>query len=280
MAITGLRSTAVLSSNRFLRALGSSLALAVVPWFALSAAQSAKSSNPLTTNPTAVPKSIRNAPFSADVSTQYDRLLANGNHIHRETIGKVYRDAQGRVRTETQIPSPAGSSSYIVIQDPVLREVVHLDPRSKTANVHHLIEPLPVPSSLPSPGPVQKGSVLLVTPQGQSGAAAVPLHPGAVKDPIVESLGTKTMQGVQVVGTRTTRMIDSGSDEPIVAVTDVWYSPDLQMVVLSISDDGQSGRSLTRVTNIVRAVPNEQLFQTPPDYTVKDGSHFAAIVKH
>jgi hypothetical protein len=75
-------------------------------------------------------------------------------------------------------------------------------------------------------------------------------------------------------------MIDSGSDEPIVAVTDVWYSPDLQMVVLSISDDGQSGRSLTRVTNIVRAVPNEQLFQTPPDYTVKDGSHFAAIVKH
>jgi len=34
------------------------------------------------------------------VITQYDRVIGNGNHIHRETRGKVYRDDQGRVRTE------------------------------------------------------------------------------------------------------------------------------------------------------------------------------------
>ena len=45
---------------------------------------------------------IKNAPFSAVVITQYDRVLGNGNHIHRETRGKVYRDDQGRVRTETE----------------------------------------------------------------------------------------------------------------------------------------------------------------------------------
>lgn len=279
MAVTGLRSTVVLSGSGFLRALGSTVALAIVPWVAFSAAQSARSSNTLTTNPPAIPKSIRNAPFSADVSTQYDRLLSNGNHIHRETIGKVYRDVQGRVRTETQIPSPSGSSAYIVIQDPILHEVVHLDPRSKTANVHHLAEPLSVPAGLPNPIVGQKGN-LVPTPPGQAGSAAVPLRPDPVKDPVIESLGAKTMQGLQVLGTRTTAVMPGGDGEPIVAVTDTWYSPDLQMVVLSISDDGQSGRSLMRVTNIVRAAPSEQLFQTPPDYTVKDGSHYAAVVKH
>lgn len=278
MAVQGLKSTAVLSSNGFLRALGSTVALAMVPWLALSAAQSGKSSTTLTANPAAVPKSIRNAPFSADVSTQYDRLLSNGNHIHRETIGKVYRDAQGRVRTETQIPSLGGaSSSYIVIQDPVLREVVHLDPRNKTANVHHLTEQLPV--GLPNTTVGQKGNVVLATPQAGN-SVVVPLRPETVKDPLVEPLGTRTMQGVQVIGTRTTRAISIGAGEPIVAVTDMWYSPELQMVVLSISDDGQGGRSLMRVTNIVRAPPNETLFQTPPDYTIKDGTHFAAVVKH
>ena len=145
-------------------------------------------------HPPAIPKSIRNAPFSADVSTQYDRLLSNGNHIHRETIGKVYRDVQGRVRTETQIPSPAGSSAYIVIQDPILHEVVHLDPRSKTANVHHLAEPLSVPAGLPNPIVGQKGT-LVPTPPGHAGSAAVPLRPDPVKDPVIESLGAKTMQG-------------------------------------------------------------------------------------
>jgi hypothetical protein len=54
----------------------------------------------------------------------------------------------------------------------------------------------------------------------------------------------------------------------------------LQKITLSISDDGQRGLSLVRVTNIVRTAPNEQLFQVPPDYTVMDGNPMAAVVKH
>ena len=88
------------------------------------------------------------------------------------------------------------------------------------------------------------------------------------------------MEGVQVAGTRTTRVIPDGNNDPIVAISDIWFSHDLQMVILSISDDGQGGRSVMRVTNIVRAAPNEQLFQVPPDYTVKDGNPMAAVVKH
>jgi hypothetical protein len=51
------------------------------------------------------------------------------------------------------------------------------------------------------------------------------------------------------------------------------------MIILSISDDGQSGHSVMRVTNIVRGAPSEKLFQVPPDYTVKDGNPIAAVIK-
>jgi hypothetical protein len=53
------------------------------------------------------------------------------------------------------------------------------------------------------------------------------------------------------------------------------------MAIPRISDDGQAGRSLMLVTNIVRTAPNEQLFQVPADYdyTVKDGNPMKAVVK-
>jgi hypothetical protein len=88
------------------------------------------------------------------------------------------------------------------------------------------------------------------------------------------------IEGLPAVGTRTTRIITDGQSDPIVAVSEVWYSRDLEMIVVSISDDGQSGRSVMRVTNIVRGAPNEKLFRVPPDYTVKDGNPIAAVMKH
>jgi hypothetical protein len=88
------------------------------------------------------------------------------------------------------------------------------------------------------------------------------------------------IEGLPAIGTRTTRTIGNGEGDPIVAVSEVWYSPDLQMVILSISDDGQSGHSVMRVTNIVRGAANEKLFQVPSDYTVRDGNPIAAVIKH
>ena len=143
MASGSLKFTADFGSNGFLRALGFTAALFLVP-SAISGSQPAQSAAALPPNAPAVPTTIRNAPFSAAVSTQYDRVLSNGNHIHRETRGKVFRDAQGRVRTETEIQSSGigGTFEHIAIQDPVLREVIHLDPRTRTANVHHLADVL------------------------------------------------------------------------------------------------------------------------------------------
>lgn len=285
MASGRLRLTVVSGRKGFLGALGITLALSLAPLTPIAASQPSQSATALLPNSAAVPTTIRNAPFSAEVSTQYDRVLSNGNHIHRETRGKVFRDPQGRVRTETEIQSlgAAGSFQHIAIQDPVLREVIHLDSRTRTAYVHHLGEVFPQDVAAGNSAVANKpGNVVLASPQGSQagGSIAIPLHPDTAKPPSIELLGTKMLEGVPVIGTRTTRVIPGSDGEPIVAVTDVWFSRDLQMVILSISDDGQGGRSMVRVTNIVRTAPNEQLFQVPPDYTVKDGNPMAAVVKH
>src|SRR6516164_4237711 len=46
---------------------------------------------------------VKGPPFSADVIEETDRNLADGNHIHRKTHGKFFRDSEGRSRTENEI---------------------------------------------------------------------------------------------------------------------------------------------------------------------------------
>jgi hypothetical protein len=276
--------TSDLLGNGFIRVLVF-FALAVAPCSALCGFQAAGGSvTPLPPNAPALPTTIKNAPFSAQVATEYDRVLANGNHIHRDTHGRIFRDSQGRVRTETQVAGLYGVDSleHIAIQDPILHEIIHLDPRSRTASVHHLGEPPAAVAEAPHSGiPTKSGRALLTTPETSTGGAAfAPPRQQVASQALTEPLGTRMIEGLPAIGTRTTRTTTDGQGDPIVAVSEVWYSRDLQMIVVSISDDGESGHSIMRVTNIVRGAPNEKLFRVPPDYTVKDGNPIAAVTKH
>ena len=49
-----------------------------------------------------------------------------------------------------------------------------------------------------------------------------------------------------------------------------WYSPQLQAVVLSRHSDPRFGETTYRLTNIVRAEPEAAAFAVPADFTVKD----------
>src|ERR1700675_3494572 len=66
---------------------------------------------------------VLGAPYSAVQTTQMQQTLAGGNLISRQEQSKVYRDSQGRVRTERTRTGPAGSSgqseTIIAIFDPV-----------------------------------------------------------------------------------------------------------------------------------------------------------------
>lgn len=235
---------------------------------------------------------VKNAPFSADVVTLYDRAVDNGNHIHRETRGKVFRDSQGRMRTDSEIPlvqPGAEKFEHVTINDPVQKVIINLNPKTKTAMIFHLAQGV-------GPTAIGMGNVAGAPVNLAPKTAEQKPTPGVISTSKMgaqlyttsvqtrtEALGSKIIEGVNATGTRTTRIIDAGSqgnDKPIVSVSDTWFSPELKMVVLTETDDGQSGHSSTKLVNITRTEPVAQLFQVPSDYTVKETEPATASVKH
>jgi hypothetical protein len=77
-------------------------------------------------------KLVKGAPYSADVVTENNQALPDGNAIQRKTQGAVYRDGEGRTRQET--PGD-GKQPTVFIHDPVEGRSVILTPGSKRAIV-------------------------------------------------------------------------------------------------------------------------------------------------
>jgi len=86
-----------------------------------------------------------------------------------------------------------------------------------------------------------------------------------------ESLGTQLMEGVEAEGTRSISTIPAGAignDFAIEIVSERWYSPALQAVVLSLHKDPRMGETTYRLSNIQRTEPSPSLFEVPEGYTV------------
>ena len=89
-----------------------------------------------------------------------------------------------------------------------------------------------------------------------------------------EKLEARSFDGVQADGLRITTTIpagDIGNEQPIEIVNERWYSPELQVVVMTRHSDPRFGETTYRLLNIQRGEPSATLFQVPSDYTVKEG---------
>jgi len=75
-------------------------------------------------------RTLKGAPYSADVVNDYTQLLADGNRIEQHSTGRVYRDKEGRVRREED---RASGSPTISIVDPIAGVSYSLDPESRVA---------------------------------------------------------------------------------------------------------------------------------------------------
>lgn len=88
-----------------------------------------------------------------------------------------------------------------------------------------------------------------------------------------EQLGKQMIEGVECDGQRTIQTIPAGqigNERAIEIINERWYSPELQVTVLSKQIDPRFGETVIRLAGIVRAEPDETLFRVPSDYTVKD----------
>jgi hypothetical protein len=202
---------------------------------------------------------VKNAPFSADVTTETSVVLQDGNHIRQTTKLRLYRDSEGRTRREQSLNSLGGLAAntnlppVVFISDPVAGVNYALSPSSKTA------------SRSMGGGRGQPGSRGGRMRGGVGGAGQQNVK--------TESLGSKTLEGLTVEGTRTTSTIPAGqvgNEQPIQTVVETWYSPDLQITVYSKRSDPRSGETVMRYTNISRTEPAHSLFEVPSDYKITD----------
>jgi hypothetical protein len=96
---------------------------------------------------------------------------------------------------------------------------------------------------------------------------------GSEGNEVKEQLGKQLIEGVEAEGTRTTVTIatgEIGNERPIEIVSERWYSPELQLVVMTRHSDPRSGETTYKLTNINRTEPARSLFEVPAGFTVKE----------
>lgn len=223
-------------------------------------------------------KVVKGAPYSAQASTESVQTLADGNRIVRKSTGAVYRDGEGRTRTEQQLGAigPFAASGdppqTIIINDPVAGVNYVLDLRNTTARKVTMGPPRP-------PVEVAGGEPRRVRPPREAppgvGWTEVRSFVHQASDNAkTESLGKRVVEGIEAEGTRITHTIPAGeigNELPIQITGERWYSPELQVVVMSKHSDPRFGETTYRLTNISRTEPSPSLFAPPADYTIKEG---------
>jgi len=261
-------------------------------------------------------KVVKGAPYSAEAVTETIQTLGDGNRIVNRITSMVYRDSEGRTRREQSLKGlgifGSGEEPFktIFINDPVAGVTFALDSRSHTAH-----KSVPFTFELNkkkgegqqfefkvTPGTPANGSVIMNTRPGGVGGTHVDLPPvdqfrlrteAGVGETFVfrtrpnsanevkEQLGKQNIEGVEAEGTRTTVTIaagEIGNERPIEIVSERWYSPELQLVVMTRHSDPRTGETTYKLTNINRVEPAKSLFEVPSDYTIKEGPGFGPRV--
>lgn len=195
---------------------------------------------------------VKNAPYSAEAVTEMTQVLANGTRITNRTKASVARDSEGRTRRELKLDSigpftVTDGPPLVLINDPITKSHTWLNDQDKMARQ------IENPKN-PPPG------------RGDEN------RDGFVPDAKIEDLGSKMIEGVMAQGTRSTITIpvgEIGNDQPLAIVSERWYSPELQTVVLSSHSDPRVGEHVYRLTNLHRDEPDANLFRIPADYRVR-----------
>jgi hypothetical protein len=252
-------------------------------------------------------RTLKGAPYSAEIATDYTQVLADGNRIVQHSTGRVYRDSDGRVRREED---RASGSPGISIVDPVAGVSYSLDPESRVAwktpgaagvTIVKKLDAAQVEAAVKSrrtlsgdagAEPVIAGAEgTIVEMKRKEEAAAkqraetmtfetnggvVAFRRSSGLEPRSESavaLAPRIVEGVRLEGRRTTTTIPAGAignDWPITISSEEWTSPELQVLVVTDRKDPRNGDSTYRLTHIVRDEPDPSLFQVPSDYTIKE----------
>lgn len=266
----------------------------------------AASASPLVQQPGM--RAVKNAPYSAEMVTERQQNLADGNQIVERHGTRSFRDGAGRTRQEVR--DAKGELQLVTLHDPGTGTTWILRPQDRTAtrigdNAHWRevgrkageaararIEQLRKEGKLPDAA--QREAVIVKRVDGAEGDTrkdvriqAAPLPgsfeltslTGAFADahwaarPVTKELGTREFDGVKATGRLRSYEIPAGAignRNPIVVSDERWFAQDLQITVYAKHSDPRTGEVVSRIENVKREEPAPELFVVPADYTVKD----------
>lgn len=223
-------------------------------------------------------KLVKGAPYSAVAVSETVQTLGDGNRIRQSSSTTIYRDNSGRTRREVMLKD--GTVQTVAITDPTTGISYTLNPQNRTATKSEFGGTLYM-VELDRAGDDQRKmkaeqELKLKLAQEKRVAevtATYNANNANKKMPVKESLGKQMIEGVEAEGTRTTTTIPAGqigNDLPINIVSEQWYSPELQLLVMTKHSDPRTGETTYRLTNINRAEPDHSLFELPADYTLRN----------
>jgi hypothetical protein len=202
----------------------------------------------------AVP-ALANAPFTATVSTTWERRLEDGSMITIQNHRTVARDSAGRIYQERRNLFPAGDPRedqirQIELSDPRTREIYYCRPEEAACRLYvYYAQTAGAP--LIAPGPINGGKAFLTR----------------------ETLGRDSVSGVETIGTRETTTLNAGTignDQSISIVKEFWYSPQLGINLIEKRQDPRVGTQTFVVSNISLGEPDSRLFDMPAGYRMLD----------
>jgi hypothetical protein len=164
-------------------------------------------------------------------------------------VSLVYRDHAGRLRMEQHVDTPDGESLALVyLVDPVARSIALLLVNEKVAT--YFVKP----GSQSGPLNVGFPTVGQALPEGNWRATT-------------EVLGTRTIEGIEVQGTR---VVQTSDDQfALTAARESWSSPSLRMTLVEEAS-GPGWKHTAKLENVDRKEPAPGLFVIPPDYTIRE----------
>ncbi len=226
--------------------------LAAAPAFAQEGA-SIPVCPPAPVNPRSTPDNVRlvtGAPYSAMGTSETVTTTADGNKVVRQNTVRVWRDSDGRTRSEFELTSIGGptpveiNSRLTVIDDPAARERYMLRPDGQVVTV--AIAPC---------RPANEPDITVGPPR----PAGLPLR---VSPPV--KLGVRKVDGETVTGSRVEATIPAGAmgnEQPVKMSAEQWYGKDLKVVVEATYKDPRTGETKYRLREIQRNEPDASLFR-------------------
>jgi hypothetical protein len=195
---------------------------------------------------------VKGAPYSAQAVFEITQTLADGTRVIHSTYSRLYRDSEGRERCEE---TSGDTFKRIFISDPVEHAGYSLDLDRRVAT--RTIGQEEVAKEM-------RGSVIRFV-QDPLGLASETAGTGITYRNPEQPLGTRMIEGISTVGTRTTVVALDGR---IDNVKERWMSPDLHIAMLMTASNSPWGPITYKLTNIIRGEQPRALFEVPADYKV------------